>query len=105
MDFEEYQKQARSTAFYMQKKDGKWYPYFGLTAEVGEFLNKLKKTIRDEKVLDNQETIDELGDVLWYLSNIASDLNIPLDAIAKRNVEKLSDRQKRGVLTGNGDNR
>ncbi len=48
---------------------------------------------------------EELGDVLWYLANLASDLDLSLEDIAKMNLEKLKSRQVRGVLGGEGDNR
>jgi NTP pyrophosphatase (non-canonical NTP hydrolase) len=47
----------------------------------------------------------ELGDVLWYLSQLASELGLELDAIAAENLEKLLSRQHRGVLSGAGDDR
>jgi len=47
----------------------------------------------------------ELGDVLWYLSNIASDLGLSLSQIAKTNLDKLEDRKERDVIKGEGDDR
>mgnify|MGYP000682561892 FL=1 len=47
----------------------------------------------------------ELGDVLWYLSGIAKELNISLDEIATTNIEKLFSRKERNMLHGEGDNR
>jgi NTP pyrophosphatase (non-canonical NTP hydrolase) len=47
----------------------------------------------------------ELGDVLWYLSQLASELGLELDAIAAENLDKLLSRQRRGVLSGAGDDR
>ena len=89
MTFNEYQKLAKSTAIY---PDGyrMVYPTLGLTGEAGEVAEKVKK---------------ELGDVLWYLSAIASDLNISLEDIAQTNVEKLKSRLKRDKIKGSGDNR
>jgi len=55
---------------------------------------------------DEQEKIlDELGDVLWDLTALSTDLGVPLFRVAQRNVEKLRDRKARGVLHGNGSNR
>lgn len=48
---------------------------------------------------------DEMGDVLWYLSAIATDLGFQLYDIAERNIQKLKDRAERGVLKGDGDKR
>jgi NTP pyrophosphatase (non-canonical NTP hydrolase) len=53
----------------------------------------------------NQQIIDELGDVLWYVSEIATTLNFNLSAVARRNLDKLADRQARDAIGGSGDNR
>ncbi len=47
----------------------------------------------------------ELGDVLWYVSQLASELGLDLDQIAQLNLDKLRSRQRRGVLSGSGDER
>ncbi|MCW3068345.1 MAG: hypothetical protein JWL67_970 [Solirubrobacterales bacterium] len=47
----------------------------------------------------------ELGDVLWYVAQIASELGLDLDQVAEANLEKLLSRQRRGVLSGSGDER
>ena len=117
MTFNEYQKLAKSTAVY---PDGykMVYPTLGLTGEAGEVAEKVKKFIRDGRELDktgNGYYVDdevfikdikkELGDVLWYLSAIASDLDLSLEDIAQTNVEKLKSRFKRDKIKGSGDNR
>jgi NTP pyrophosphatase (non-canonical NTP hydrolase) len=47
----------------------------------------------------------ELGDVLWYLSQLATEADLDLEEIAEDNLEKLLSRQERGVLRGSGDDR
>jgi NTP pyrophosphatase (non-canonical NTP hydrolase) len=47
----------------------------------------------------------ELGDVLWYVAQLASELGLELDEIAQTNLDKLLSRQRRGVLSGDGDDR
>jgi NTP pyrophosphatase (non-canonical NTP hydrolase) len=47
----------------------------------------------------------ELGDVLWYVAQLASELELELDDVASENLQKLFSRQRRGVLSGSGDNR
>jgi NTP pyrophosphatase (non-canonical NTP hydrolase) len=52
-----------------------------------------------------QELAKELGDVLWYVSQIASELELNLSDVANMNIEKLSSRKNREQLSGSGDNR
>ena len=77
----------------------------GLVGETGEVAEKLKKHIRDGTPLDKEGMTKELGDVLFYLAGLGYHLDIRLSDIANMNLEKLYDRQKRGVLQGSGDNR
>ena len=81
----------------------------GLVGEAGEAADKIKKIIRDKGGYasdeDRQAIAKELGDVLWYLANVARYLNIPLSEIAEGNIDKLSSRKKRNKLHGEGDDR
>lgn len=104
MNFKEYQELAKITAIYPESAKI-FYPCLGLAGEVGEVCEKVKKHLRDGRVLDIEDLKKELGDVLWYLSAVASDLGINLDDIASTNYEKLKSRQERNVLQGSGDNR
>jgi NTP pyrophosphatase (non-canonical NTP hydrolase) len=109
MTFSEYQKLSRKTAIYPNIDNNFIYPTLGLSGETGEISEKIKKIIRDRNnIIDEntrQELAKELGDVLWYLAQLATELNLSLEDIAKLNIEKLASRQQRGVLHGNGDNR
>jgi NTP pyrophosphatase (non-canonical NTP hydrolase) len=108
MNFNDYQKTAVSTAIYPNKYSI-IYPALGLGGESGEVLEKVKKMIRDSDGMFTDESKlaikKELGDVLWYVANLANDLNLELDDIANTNLEKLLSRKERGVLGGSGDNR
>jgi NTP pyrophosphatase (non-canonical NTP hydrolase) len=108
MDFNKYQILSRKTAIY-PKSAKIIYPALGLCGEAGEVAEKVKKVIRDNNSnFDNPsigEIMKELGDVLWYVANLASDLGLPLDEIAKLNIKKLALRQKENKLRGSGDNR
>ena len=103
MRFDEYQEEAKKTAIYPDQYRVV-YPALGLAGEAGEVAEKVKKHIRDG-VLNVEELKKELGDVLWYLAAIASDLGLTLDDVAEANLQKLRSRQARGVISGNGDNR
>lgn len=106
MNFNEYQKLARSTAVY-PRQDKIVYPTLGLCGEAGEVADKIKKTIRGDSTLE-QATDDiamELGDVLWYVATLADDLGIELEDVAKWNVAKLQRRMKSNKIKGDGDHR
>ncbi len=109
MDFSEYQSKARDTAEYPVIGDAVIYPTLGLTNEAGEVAGKLKKIFRDKggKVSedDRRALRAELGDVLWYLAQLATELGLSLDEIAEANIAKLLDRQARGKIHGDGDDR
>ena len=106
MNFNEYQKIARSTAVY-PKESKVIYPALGLCGEAGEVADKIKKTIRGDSSLDevSGNIAGELGDVLWYLAILADDLGITLDQIAHWNVAKLNRRWRKNKIKGDGDNR
>jgi len=109
MTFEEYQKISRKTAIYPNLGKNFVYPTLGLVGEAGEVAEKVKKIIRDDNGTMNdekrKEIAMELGDVLWYISQLAVEIDFSFDEIAKLNIEKLNSRQKRGELGGSGDNR
>ena len=107
MEFNEYQKTARETAIYPAEL-GLIYTALGLTGEAGEVAEKVKKMIRDDITLDDKyrgKLARELGDVLWYVANLAFELDYDLADIAAINIQKLMDRQERGQIHGDGDNR
>ena len=109
MDFNTYQKSIRKTAIYPHQGDNLAYPALGLTGEAGEVADKVKKLIRDAGGVLSQdrreEMIKELGDVLWYLAALATELKVDLDEVAQKNITKVEDRKSRGVTSGEGDNR
>lgn len=109
MDFNEYQKEARKLDLY-PKKVGLISHALGLANESGEVLGKIKKQIRDNDSNFNNlkfkyAVAKELGDTLWYLANLAKDLDIKLENIANNNIIKLLYRQSEGKLKGSGDDR
>jgi NTP pyrophosphatase (non-canonical NTP hydrolase) len=108
MDLSEYQRLSRATAQY-PREASLAYPALGLAGEAGEVAEHVKKTIRDDGgvVSDpRKEAIaKELGDVLWYVAQVATELHLDLDEIAEGNLQKLLSRQQRGVLSGSGDDR
>ena len=106
MNINTYQQEAAKTAIYSNKLI---YPTLGLAGEAGEIANKVKKILRDNsgelEEDDRQNLISELGDVLWYVAALATDLKTELSEVANKNIEKLNSRKNRGVIGGSGDNR
>ncbi len=108
MEFDAYQEESRRTAIYPDTGKNYVYPALGLAGEAGEVCEKVKKIIRDKMPINYEvkaAITRELGDVLWYVAQLASEFDLKLDAIARENIEKLKDRQRRGVLGGSGDAR
>ncbi len=109
MNFSDYQESAKRTAKYPVIGHTVIYPTLGLTNEAGEVAGKIKKVFRDKDGHLSAETLEalksELGDVLWYLAQVASELHLSLDDMAEHNIAKLLDRQARGKIQGDGDQR
>ena len=107
MRFSEYQRRSRETAVYPHLGDNLVYPALGLCGEAGETAEKIKKAIRDDGgVLTDERRAAlaaELGDVLWYVAQLATEAGVDLDEIAESNLEKLLSRRERAVLHGSGD--
>ncbi|MCH4147083.1 MAG: nucleoside triphosphate pyrophosphohydrolase family protein [Prevotella sp.] len=108
MTFNDYQDAAYKTALYPQNLKI-LYPLIGLAGETGEVAEKIKKVLRDNNGVFSEdkkmEIAKELGDVLWYLSAIAKDMDYSLDDIANMNLQKIQARKENGRIHGNGDNR
>lgn len=109
MDFNEYQKRAREKAVYPTLGGGVVFPTLGMVGEAGEVAEKVKKIFRDDageiSEEKKREIQKELGDVLWYLAQIAAELEIDLDDVATENLAKIESRHNRQVVHGDGDNR
>ena len=101
--FREYQQKAVSFAIYPATHKV-LYPALGLCGETGEVAEKVKKQVRDG-VFNRHEVAKELGDVLWYLANLANDIGYNLDEVADINIEKITSRKDRDKIKGSGDNR
>ena len=108
MEWTEYQSFVLSTKRY-DERFRLIYPVLGLASEAGEVAGKLKKIFRDEEGMIGDEQrlrlVDELSDVLWYVTCCADDLSLSLHDLAVHNVNKLTDRVERNVIHGDGDTR
>lgn len=74
----------------------------GLAGEVGEVVELIKKHRFHGLPLDVERVKSELGDVLWYLADLASECGLPLCDVAHANVQKLSTRYPHGFVLGGG---
>tara|TARA_B100000902_G_C27295129_1_gene909449 strand:+ start:1925 stop:2299 length:375 start_codon:yes stop_codon:yes gene_type:complete len=106
-----YQEIATTTQIY-PREHAVFYPALGLAGEAGEVANKIKKIMRDTKGDVNNlpgevknQIASELGDCLWYISALATDLGIGLDGVAFENIKKLDKRKEQGTIHGTGDDR
>lgn len=130
MELNEYQDRAMSTC--MPSCNNISYMLLNLVAEVGEFSGKLAKAIRKGQVAigglspDNKNKLTipsfppvvdfdvlafdkelqkEAGDILWQFAGVCSVMGWRLENVGVGNLEKLADREQRGVIDGDGDNR
>ncbi len=113
MNLDKYQKQAAEFDLFETtvdlKSPGFLEKILGLAGEAGEAADKVKKIIRDKGGYASEEDraalVKELGDVMWYVANVARYLGVSLSEVAEGNIEKLSSRKKRNKLHGEGDER
>lgn len=116
MTLDDYQDQATKSAVYSQPTSrpapdpwefGMGYLALKLNGEAGEVAEKVGKGLRGDYPIRSkrEEILLELGDVLWYLSQLARELNYTMSEVAEANIAKLTSRKARMQLQGNGDNR
>jgi NTP pyrophosphatase (non-canonical NTP hydrolase) len=109
--YEQYAEFCESTAIYPDAGERNslegMYLALGLAGEAGEVGNNLKKYYRDSMMTKEkwEASQKELGDVLWYLTNLCTYFDTSIPELMVENMRKLQDRQERGVLGGSGDNR
>lgn len=96
MEFLEYQSRAKKTIqdYVKGKEANNIVPFLGLIGEAGSVITELKKNLRDGKAYINyrNKLKEELGDVLWYISTIATENELNLEEVAKENLKKIKDR-------------
>lgn len=105
----EYQRKSKATAVYPEGERGLYYCGLKLAGEAGEVAEHIGKAIRDNDGVITEERRAalkiELGDVLWYVGALCTELGFELSDVAHGNLDKLEDRKARGVLGGSGDYR
>lgn len=106
MTINEYQKLAMTTLNpKLDKKDVLINGVMGLCGESGEVIDIVKKHLAQGHELDKEKIIKELGDVAWYMAEIATVLDVELEDVLVQNIEKLKKRYPEGFSTEKSVNR
>ena len=109
MELNTYQAESKKTALYPNVGNNFIYPALGLCGEAGEVAEKIKKILRDNSSIADTERVNEikreLGDVLWYIAQLSTELHLTLEDVAQTNIDKLQERLRNNHIHGNGDNR
>ncbi len=105
MNFNEYQKEAFSFASTEAKNNPLLNGVLGISGEGGECADLIKKNLFQGHDLDKDKLAKELGDVLWYIAEVATGLGLSLEEIAKMNIDKLKNRYPNGFSSQNSINR
>jgi NTP pyrophosphatase (non-canonical NTP hydrolase) len=102
MELNDFQREANRTDQRPGSDEGAlMFPVIGLSSEVGSLVRHVKKRLRDQDAYElfSGEMADELGDVLWYVANLAEKLDLQLDQIAQANLAKIRGRWPSGDQT------
>ena len=94
MNFNEYQDAAKRTLYGNEQVLTNCA--LGLAGESGQVVDLVKNYNLKRKKLSREELVHEMGDVLWYLSQIAEWADIPFDEVAKANIAELNRRYPTG---------
>ena len=106
MTINEYQKLAMTTLNpELDKKDVLINGVMGLCGESGEVIDIVKKHLAQGHELDKEKIIKELGDVAWYMAEIATVLDVEVEDVLVQNIEKLKKRYPEGFSTEKSVNR
>ncbi|MBQ7397712.1 MAG: nucleoside triphosphate pyrophosphohydrolase family protein [Clostridia bacterium] len=106
MTINEYQRLAMTTLNpNLDKKDVLINGVMGLCGEAGEAIDIVKQHLAQGHELDREKLIGELGDIAWYLAETATVLDVDLEEVLTRNIEKLKRRYPEGFDSARSLNR
>ena len=106
MTVNEYQRLAMTTLNpALDKKDVLINGVMGLCGESGEVIDVVKKWLAQGHELNREKILAELGDVAWYLAEVAYALDTPLEEVLEGNINKLKKRYPEGFDTDKSINR
>lgn len=96
MNLNDYQLLAQRTSNTKTASDKIENGLLGIAGEGGECADIFKKYMFQGHEFDKGEMIKELGDLLWYVAELASGLGVQLEQVAQLNIEKLKKRYPEG---------
>jgi len=96
LTFDTYQRAAQRTSSEMAWDRKVRNGAMGMAGEAGETIDIVKKWEFQGHALDKDKLIDEAGDCLWYIAQLAEGLGVTLEEVAQRNVDKLWRRYPAG---------
>jgi len=106
MTINEYQSLAMTTLNpALSEKDVIINAVMGLCGESGEAIDLVKKWLAQGHELDKEHLIKELGDICWYVAELAHVLGVPLEDVMQRNIDKLKARYPEGFTVKDSKNR
>lgn len=109
MPLQTYQQDSRKTYVLTDELHPIAFLALGLTEEAGEAAGKIKKVFRDNNgnfdAKRTEQLKHELGDVLWYLTQLCTELGLTLEDVAEANLQKTLSRLQRNKIDGSGDHR
>jgi NTP pyrophosphatase (non-canonical NTP hydrolase) len=106
MKINEYQKAVRRTINNdLSIKDQILNFSLGLSGEVGEVIDLIKKEFFQGHKRNNDKLKDEIGDVFWYLVNLCNELGYDIETVLDMNIEKLNKRYPNGFQKEDSENR
>ena len=105
MEINEYQKLALRTVSTEKSEDLILNGILGLCGETGEVADIIKKNLFQGHEFDVDKVVNELGDICWYIAVLAKGLDVDLETVMKRNINKLMKRYPDGFSTEKSINR
>ena len=93
----DYEEMFKKTCFVEGEKNRLLNGAIGLAGETGEVAEIIKKYIFHGRELNKEHLVEELGDVIWYIMEIASTIGVSLDTVLQTNIDKLFERYKNNI--------
>lgn len=92
MDIETYSKLAIRTAKVAFLRDNLIHASLGIAGEAGEIIDHVKKVAFNDRYLDTNHIVEEIGDLLWYVNLMLDSLDVPWGTALAKNIAKLEAR-------------